>query len=324
MPPRAGHDDEEHRRRVTLRLMERGFTALDGFDDERALRLAELLRQRRHTSGFEIGARALHALGRSDEAAGLLRQGLEIAPELGVLWHWLGTVLSDVGEYDPAAEAFERSIKLGGAPAGMELANLALVRLRQGRSRDGLAVLERLPADDADLPPGEADLLWAELHLAAGDLDKASRHAAKARRHPDAAARAAALLADVALQHGRANEAERLALEALRDAKVDSRPLDLLRRARGRRSASAQRWRVMVGGTLVDAEDGELGFYRSFDVVADSADDALALVAEVEASHGCTVTHVEEAEPCGPAADEFCGVVNAVGGHCCFAEGDEA
>lgn len=319
----------DRQRRVTERLMRRGFAALHDGDTQRATRLGEILRERRHTSGFEIGARALYESGSLPEAAALLKEGLAIAPELGVLWHWLGTVLSDHADYDGAIAAFTRSLELGGAPVGMELANLALVCLRGGRPYEGLAWLDKVPEGNLDLPGSEIALLRSDLFLHAGDLPSASAWAGIARTFvtdsdgSPLTARIALVEAEIALRSERYDVAAALALRALEDSVNvhQERALRTLREARRLRSAAARRWRATVEGVIPDVDGSPLNFLRKYEVVAESERQCLAMISEVEACHGCRVSRLEEAQVIESAPTELCGVIRPLGGHICF--GDE-
>ncbi|MFQ5503149.1 MAG: hypothetical protein ACE5EQ_12785 [Phycisphaerae bacterium] len=76
-------------------LYEAGMDALDDEDYRLALRLGLRLKRRRHSSAFEILARAYRGLDREDRAITILEKGVELAPDVGMLWHQLGCYYSD-------------------------------------------------------------------------------------------------------------------------------------------------------------------------------------------------------------------------------------
>jgi tetratricopeptide (TPR) repeat protein len=81
--------------------------------------------------------RALHEVGRFDEAEGAYRRGLDACPRDPLLCFNLGVLLEDLGEDTEARECYEAAIAEDPALADAHY-NLALLHERAGRRRDAL------------------------------------------------------------------------------------------------------------------------------------------------------------------------------------------
>jgi hypothetical protein len=102
-----------------------------------------------------------------DLAVRIIKRAVELNPSNPVLWHDQGTLLLEVGQDEPAAQAFQAVIQL--APSFAEAyASLAAIRVRQGKVEQAVA-LQREAARHAPDSPRHKDALAAfEALLAAG------------------------------------------------------------------------------------------------------------------------------------------------------------
>src|SRR5688572_19774352 len=121
-------------------LMREGYAALQADEFDRALSIAAQLRRIRHSSGFEIEARARWAQSDYRGAIDVLEDGVTKAPGAGPLWHWLGCYRSDEGRYEAALEAFARESELESTGTSQNTYNIAIVYERMGRFTDALKV----------------------------------------------------------------------------------------------------------------------------------------------------------------------------------------
>src|SRR5688572_19639826 len=113
--------------RPTDDLMDAGYAALADGEYETALALAAELRRRRHSSNFEVEARARWAIGEREAALRLLEEGVATAPKRAPLWHWLACYRSDLGRYDAALEAFAKEAEFEHVSASSHAYNVAVV-----------------------------------------------------------------------------------------------------------------------------------------------------------------------------------------------------
>jgi len=98
-------------------------------------------------------ARAMHAMGDIDGAAGQLRLAARVSPAHRKAFHWwtLGSIFFIAGRHREAASALERASRWGTGDRPLYQAHLAVVECAQGkRRRDLPALIERL----AEVPSG--------------------------------------------------------------------------------------------------------------------------------------------------------------------------
>ena len=309
-------------------LMDCGYAALERDEHDEALALAAELRRRRHSSCFEIEARARWAMGERDAAVAVLEEGVEKAAKAWPLWHWLGTFRSNLGRYEAALEAFAREAEFEEVPPSASAYNIAVVYERMGRPGDALDVLDRieLPGNQGPEPAHFAELR-ARLLFGTGQYaaaiasasaalesfaDEASADDASGRT-PDwqVLGRAYTVRADAKLRSGDAAGAMEDAAEAveLLRAQAPARALDVLRRAEGRRPPEGRRLKLLLEGELpADEGEGRRGFFVSVDVVASDATEGLQFARRFVPEPARPGLEVAEVEDLGPAGEELGGV----------------
>ena len=120
-----------------------------------ALKIAKTLKRCRYTGAFEIEAKALNGMGRTNKAIASLRAGLSKKP-VWSLGHLLGIYLSDEGHYEDAIEAFVQSDSMWRPRPRITAYNIAIVHDRAGRPDEALRLVRDLLAEpDVD---GDEDL----------------------------------------------------------------------------------------------------------------------------------------------------------------------
>ena len=93
-------------RKSPEQLMSEAKQALEQFDFRKASRIADQLLRMNHTAGFEYKARALWGLNQPHDAIAVLQRGVAVAPQVWILWEYLGHYLSDIGRYGEALGRF--------------------------------------------------------------------------------------------------------------------------------------------------------------------------------------------------------------------------
>jgi tetratricopeptide (TPR) repeat protein len=300
--------------------MHDGYDALNDGAHDRALAIADQLRSHRHTSGFEIGARALREMGRLDEAVELLREGVTKAPGLAVLWHYLGCYESDRGHFHLAIEALQRAKQCPDADLALELYNIAVVQERMDDAAGALkTAYEAEGVANVGLPLHVLKELQSRLLLQTREFARALSaadeglelyhgHVGDDPEAEDGAAysRLLARRASALLELGRRQEALEVATDAVLVAPTSKPAADVLRRAEALTSPAARLFRVLIEGAWFepledrDAEGTPPGFFVKYEIVADSVDEAMRFVRRFEphAVHrSLTVSEYEELEP---------------------------
>lgn len=278
-------------------LIQSAYEALRNRECERALDLSDELLSRRHSSGFEVKARALWSLERCDEAIACLREGIERAPSVSILWHFLGCFLSDLGSFEEAVPALQRAVNLSDVHRSNEMLNLAIVLRRKGDLEESLRVLRTAVLSDSENPTLvqfyelEAGLLMEMERFAEGldVVEKAFEQFEKDGLSEDldtligGTVQAGELLSQLYVlagvgvleTGGPAEEVEGLALQSIALDQCSLCGMELLRRAKPRTDADAKQWSVMVRGqgTLPDTDE-VLGFFVMVNSVAITAQQA--------------------------------------------------
>lgn len=313
-------------------LMNKGFDALSRGAWEEAETLGRILREeRRHTSGFEIEAMAKWELNERDEAIALLREGTGVAPSVTRLWHWLGSYLSDTGEYDAAIEAFERSSTCPGADVGLELFNLAIVHNRKGDAAAALEVIDREMAQAAELPPAE---YWFDLRTSAllklkrwDEAEEAADAGLSILEQTEEPGEAEHELCGRLFFHkaeanwaggtGDVAAAREYAVQSWRMYPRRPEPLALVREIDGLRSERAKEWRLNVFCEPSDASraEGTAGYFLPAWAIADTAEEAMSFLAALEPEQLGTPVSIEEQESIRDAPGELKGLLGAGGRH---------
>ena len=278
--------------RTIEELMEEGYGALERSDLRKAARIGKKLIGKRHSSGFDILARAEWQLENREKAVKVLEEGVDAAPGVGSLWELLGCFLSDLERYEGSHAAFKRALETTREPASVHY-NIALLLGRQGKWREALEVLEKVE-------PGEDSALAADsCHARVVALNQLERFEE---------ARAEATAALESLEDDGSQDRQRAgllserataswcgqrdgpgatfdALEAIRLDRGCSRALWALREIEGERSATGRCFRLVVRGRWdAPVEEGKAApcFYVTYEVVADSTEEALDLARRFE------------------------------------------
>lgn len=303
----------------TTRLMDEGFDALrDGRLDD-ALAVATKLRERRHSSSFEIEARSRWERGEREEAINVLEQGVARVPHASPLWHWLACYRSDVGRYDGALEAFAREAEFEEVSASGNAYNVAVVYERMGRPREGLDMLDRVEAPDDPSPARFAELR-ARLFFDTGELTRSIDAATEAIKRieesdgePDweVLTGAFAVRADAKLRSGDGAGALEDVAEAIDmgPSLAPWRALDVLRRIDARPAKGSREWTLLLEGALPEAENpAHRGFFVNMTVVADDAAEGLEFARRFVPDAARADLKISEVTDRGPATESWKGV----------------
>jgi len=277
-------------------LMDQGYALLADGKYKEARRAATKLYKLRHSSAFEIDARALWGLGRREDAIAALQTGVAKAPGASLLWHWLGCYQSDLGHFEDALAFFEREASVVGQDSLGNRYNVVLVHLRQRRWTDALTVMNSVDLEhDLDGPP---IALWynaraqCEFNLGRNETAIAAADACigwgipllvsdeEEREHLSipailASAYGVKALAELAL--GRCETALENARRSIELDPFADGGWEALRQVRNESSEYAKCYHLMITGILVEDSD-HFGFFTNFEVIADDIDEALSFI----------------------------------------------
>lgn len=298
------------------KLVDQGFDSLDQEDFEGALELGKQLREYRHSAAFEIGGLAYAALGKVDQAIAYLQDGVLRAPEAWPNWQLLGNYLSDMERYDEAHKAYFNALKCEAVWRDSIYLNQAILLNRMGRYSKSLSVLEKI--HDNELSFRKRDVALQSL-IALGLDEKAENLAHKALGIPDYSAeegvvlaRIAAQLANLKLRQGKSSSEVRTFIFNSFAYDENSRQLmALVREMDNLYSDKAKYYRTLIHCKLAETSQfygDAIGYYRYYDVIAESEKKLLEFVVEFENHdhHGgyysveeCEILEQQTRDPCG-------------------------
>jgi len=253
--------------------------------------------------GYELAAQGYEELGRPRKALGVLRKGASRRAGSWRLLEALAVRYSDLRKFDKALRALERALEIAPDEPSLHY-NRALVfaRLNQAE-RTYEAVLRAL-----ELEPRftRAALLAASVECSLGRLNDARARLEKTieqlesrppeEREEAALSDAYRLLAEIELAYHRRERALELFWQAIAHEKHNAAARYWVRELLGDRSPKASYWRIVVSGRgpagneIADSSreaeprplGGEKRFETLYDVVAETAEEALELVRPFE------------------------------------------
>lgn len=290
----------------TRRIAEKGYTLLSEGEYEEALELSAVLEKRKYSAAFEIGAQALMALGKFDEAIVLLERGVVEAPDAWSNWQLLGNIRSDQGDLTGASAAYEMALGCSEAPVLSVLLNQAILAHRTGNPKEALSILSSVSSGDATeltvLARVRSSCLL-ETENIEGSIEEAESALAQSwlsKAESQEVANLYTVLGRARLQgNNPAKEVENCVFEALRFQPSDDGALALLRDLRGRYSPDAQYFRILFRGDQLNDElrrYGEESYYVNYDIVASSLEEAQQFASEIESKTLESSLAVEESE----------------------------
>ncbi len=311
-------------------LLDKGFEFLESQDYEAAVRIGKRLKRKRHPSAFEILATAYAEGGDLPGAIRELEAGVETAPDAWRLWQLLGNYYSDEKRYEDAKQAFGRAISYPDSWVDSVRLNLAIAMSRGGEHDRALQTLDQI-SDDTLRIFVAASTVSALNHLA--------RYEAAIERAESAISRPASDPQDEEPLSRLHSGLGRAAWELRKDAGValkhswraielnpcNHNALFLVREVRNQRTPDSKYFRLLVHGEWHEPVDNVAetqGFYRSFDVVADTQEAALEFAKEFEPETTHPSITIDSCEIIGPAPDSPHGVYVAVG-HVYYSETEE-
>ena len=293
------------------KLMERSYACLDSYDTNKALKLGKELISLNYSGGYEILALAYAQDNLIEKAINVLEDGLAKVPHVWVLWQMLGNFQSDLCQYEKADQAYKKAIDCPFANAASVKLNMAINLERQERFVEAIDLCQELSGTDVRL---QGRALQASLFNSLREHDKAIATAnllisdLMTGSHDDTNMTYG--LSNAYLELGRAywegkknkDAALESILKALRFNKTHEYALQIYREIQMRESKESKLFYVVVEGELSAPFEGENyipKFYASFDVTADTPDECLMLIKELEPADIQKTIKIKEIEEKG-------------------------
>jgi tetratricopeptide (TPR) repeat protein len=300
---------------------------------EDALEVARKLRKLSDSGAYDIEGLAYFELDRNEDAVRVLREGLAIEPGIWFNWHLLGNCLSNLGQFDDAMQAYERAEGCADADRSLIELNRAIVAMRQNAYISVLAHLNRIESYESEESRWRAISLRVNALHALGRDREAEQLGSKTLGEWNGEdgkfdmGRIAFLLGEIAMARGDDREKLRAyAIDWFRRTHCQDL-LWMIRELRPRTSPNAQYfWLVLQGtikpGSAFEREVDAKGFFTMTEVVADSAEEAMALYLELLPQPDGVTLEIGERTQCEPQPDYPIGVYSTKFGRVYYAESE--
>lgn len=326
---------DHHIESVARELMDKGYGYLRSNEIGRAKKVAKKLLNMHFSGGYEIMAHAYEYEGNRQKALQTLKEGVRNVPQVWVLWLQLGNLQSDLGMHENAMKSYERALKCPGAQSDSIAYNQAISLHRQERHDEALAKLDTLLDEELALP---------KAGLTCTILNAAGRHAEVIETGGNWLANRAAIApsdkhsfeiatlhVEVAIAFMKGKSDNQSAMSHIHNAlwfdKTHTAALRMMRELNNQESAAARHYWIIARGTWSSPleESEELpSFYSTYEVVADSPDDALEYIRQLEPDDVRDCMAVEEWKELEACPDMLKGVYTRTG-YCFFPkESDDA
>lgn len=319
-------DNPEHSEQQARELMQKGYEHLSEGDAGEAKKLGKKLLKMKYSGGYELLARAYEMEERPQDAIAVLEEGTRAVPQIWLLWQQLGNLQSDQGDFQAANESYTKALDCPGVDSSQIYFNKAIALHRCNMPQEAMEALDQVESDDLHWPAlalRVALLNGLEQYHKSADLAKhlAERLLGSEELFTQYTIELAGIITELGIAVGRGNNdidgARHCFIQALRYVKNFSYALAMLRQVYHMESTEAQHFRLLVRGTWFEPIEqhgtGNPGFYSTFDIVADNAEEAMAFAAELEPDEVRDSLVVEEVSVLGPCPQDLKGVYNRTG-----------
>lgn len=299
-------------------LMSDAFALLQDGKPEKALEIGRKLERQQYSGGFEIQALAYADMDKLPKAVRVLEKGTGIVPDVWLLWQLLGNCRSDLGRYADACEAYVTGLALEDADQVSLKSNYALALLRKGDIDKAEEISGQLLNDKKfeEADQGAKFLAYAShieiLHqrILDDEVIRFYRSLTLDDADDDAVVYVpgiVALYAHALWRNGEEAEGKTELARAIAKDKHNQKVHWVFREIYGGTGGEKLNYyRLLVHGTWPRSAAGErssLGFYTSYDVVAQDEAEALAFVKAFEPKPVRPTLAIEKAKILGRRTD---------------------
>jgi tetratricopeptide (TPR) repeat protein len=295
------------------KLADRGYACVQHWDYKRAIKCGKKLLKLRHTSGFEILALAYAGKGKKKKAIRILEKGVRKGPGVWLLWQLLGNYYSDRKKFKKAQIAYEKALECEHTDTASVNFNHAIVFDRQGQYQEALSALE-IP-EETRLLSYRVQSLKALILQQLERNEEALQIASQTQQQlltldkefvDDNAEELSIVWYQLGNVYWQAAQDEENALKcasySLALRRNETEALTLIRNIENRRTPQAKYYRLLIEGDWPEEiEDKKArlrpaGFFTTYDVVADSKEEAFTYVCGFEPEEMRDSLKIEECE----------------------------
>lgn len=307
------------------KLISQGQDSLDSYDYKKAKQIGKKLLSARHSSGFEILAKAYYEDNQLQKAIQTLKEGCQRAPAVPILWLLLGNYLSDNNEFEKAFEAFQNGLKLPNSDVSALHLNYAIALERAEKYPEALNQIQQIPPNHNLIENLHKDRIYASLQNKVGNYSEAislSERAISIYSEIDEKE----LLSDFYIEKGfsilKKLDDRGAALEIIKSAirldRHNKRAMWAFREILNQVSQKAKYFRIMIKAEWPEPIKFEkvledANYFTSFDVVADDMNEALEFIKLFEPENIHNTIRINESEVLDGNHKQPKGVYKAIG-----------
>ena len=292
-------------------LMKAGFEAVNDFDTKVAIKIGKKLKKLRHTSAFEILALAYLNEENSEKAIKILKEGVDVAPKLWILWQLLGNTYSDINKYDEAQKCYQKALECEGNDGNSILYNSALAYARTKDKTHHEEQIDRISVQELH-ENKQFNLLFlvasekVSLLIKKGALEESRKFSEKyinigidKYEYRTEYSELLAIYAELMWRLQETNIAINYLDEAIELDKSNNTAMWLVREIDNLTSETAKYFNILIMGVWLEPFEGEStkpGFFTSYKVVAEDTEHTLHFIKRFEQPEIHKTIKIEESE----------------------------
>ena len=303
-------------------LMNSAFELIEEEEYDEAMKIAEKLKEMRHSSNFEIRAIIYRNQGDNQKAITVLEEGVQRAPKVWRLWQLLGNIYSDETCYDKAQHCYQSALKQPNVNESSVYLNSSIAYQRAKQYTAALVAVERMNDKSLALKAAAQKIeLLASLERFSEAIDLGvqiinSDLWSNDLYEPEDLASIYSALSMAYFNFKELNKAIDFAWKAIQTYKNNSQAAWHIREIENQYSKNSKGFRIMLEGTWHFPFEDETdcpGFFTNYDVVAENEEEALLFMKRFEPEEVRSSLKITEAEVICDAPDQPKGIYSTSG-----------
>jgi tetratricopeptide (TPR) repeat protein len=289
------------------KLMNQGFDYLDEYEYDKAIKIGKKLKKMRHSSAFEIMALAFKEKDKSNESIKILEEGVSLAPKVWRLWQLLGNYYSDDERYLDSQKCYETALSCPNVDESTVHYNSSVAYFREGKFDEALKQHDKINYKG----PDEAFNLRSQsqkinILIKLNKYEEAVRLGKKLIKKEwieekedilQELSSTYASLSEGLWKLKNEEDALNSAWKAIELNRHNKKASWMVREIEGKFSNKAKHFNVMIEGiwpTPFEGESERPGFYTTYDVIAETEEEAVNLIKRFEPEEVKDSIKVEE------------------------------
>lgn len=289
------------------KLMNQGFDYLDEYEYDKAIKIGKKLKKMRHSSAFEIMALAYKEKDQSKKSIKILEEGVSLAPKVWRLWQLLGNYYSDDKQYLDSQKCYESALSCPNVNKSSVYSNSSLAYFREGKFNEASKQHDKINYKGPDevfnlrSQSQKIDILiklnkYEEAVKLGQTLIKKEWPEEKEDILHELSYTYASL-SEGLWKLKKEKEALNSAWKAIELNKAHDKAAWMIREIEGKISDNAKHFNVMIEGIWPTPFEGETdcpGFFTTYDVIAETEEEAVILIKRFEPKEVRDTIKVEE------------------------------